>query len=617
MSMGKQPGYVKLNFAVSLVLEALIATSCTCKVSAESVPHDRFNSKSLPLSQLKILTLTSSKTASDNLISQVPNSPDLPNPLTPTPPPPQPVPDPQPLPETPLDTTPPKPPSSETSPELSGTITVKKFEFEGNTAFSDETLSKKTAEYTNRPITFSQLLQVEAVITKLYIDAGYINSGAVIVAGQELSPEGAVVKVQIVEGGVEEIKITGTRRLNPNYVRSRIKLGTSKPLNRDRLLKTLQLLQLNPLIERLSADVSAGSRPEQSVVEIKVVEADSFRTELFVDNGRAPSVGSFRRGIRISEGNVFGIGDGFSATYTNTDGSNALDLSYSVPVNSRNGSINIAGGFTETTVIEPPFDRIDITGDSFYIEAGFRQPIIQTPSQEFALGLSFSRQQSQTEIDGEGFPISAGANNNGQTRISALRFVQEYTQRNRRQVFALRSQFSVGIGLFDATINNDPPDSRFFSWRGQGQYIRLLAPDTILLFRSDLQFASKTLVPLEQIGLGGFQSIRGYRQDELLVDNGFFASAEVRFPILRIQEVNGVLQIVPFVDFGIGWNSSDTPNPDRNTLMSVGLGLQWQMNDTLTARIDYGIPLINSDLRDSDRTLQEKGFYFSVNYSPF
>ncbi|MUG92411.1 BamA/TamA family outer membrane protein [Scytonema sp. UIC 10036] len=618
MSMGKEPGYLKINFVVSLMLKALIATSCTCKVSAETLPRERINSRGLPPSELESLTFTDNKTASDNIIiSQAPNPPDIPNPLTPTPPPPQPIPAPQPLPETPLDTTPPTPPSSESSPDVSESITVKKFEFEGNTAFSDETLSKRTAEYTNRPITFSELLQVEAVITKLYVDAGYINSGALITAGQELSPEGAIVKVQIVEGGVEEIKITGTRRLNPNYIRSRIKRSTSKPLNRDRLLKALQLLQLNPLIERLSAEVSAGSRPEQSVVEVRVVEADSFRTELFVDNGRAPSVGSFRRGIRISEGNVFGIGDGFAATYTNTDGSNALDLSYSVPVNSRNGSINIAGGFTDTTVIEPPFDRIDITGDSFYIEAGFRQPIIQTPSQELALGLSFSRQQSQTEIDGEGFPISAGADRNGETRVSALRFVQEYTQRSQRQVFALRSQFSLGVGLFDATINNDPPDSRFFSWRGQGQYIRLLAPDTLLLFRSDLQFSSKSLVPLEQIGLGGLRSVRGYRQDELLVDNGFFASAEVRFPILRVQEVNGVLQIVPFVDFGVGWNSSDTRSLDDNTLISVGLGLQWQMNDTLTARIDYGIPLINADLRDNDRTLQEKGFYFSVNYSPF
>ena len=51
------------------------------------------------------------------------------------------------------------------------------------------------------------------------------------------------------------------------------------------------------------------------------------------------------------------------------------------------------------------------------------------------------------------------------------------------------------------------------------------------------------------------------------------------------------------------------------TFVGLGLGLQWQMGDDFTARLDYGIPLIDVD--DSDRILQENGVYFSINYSPF
>ncbi|KYC35562.1 hemolysin activation/secretion protein [Scytonema hofmannii PCC 7110] len=612
MSRGKVLSWLKLNLVAGLILKVLI-TSYACKASAEGLPVERLKeTKTLPPPQFETSEPAYSSTVPPTILSQVP-----PNPITPVPPPPQPIPPPEPPPETPLDITPTTPSPSEIRPDLPGSIRVIRFEFEGNTAFSNQKLSKITAEFINKPITFSKLLEVEAAIAKLYVEEGYINSGAFIPAGQTFLPEGAVIKVQIVEGGVEEIKITGNRRLNPNYIRSRLKLGASQPFNRNRLLKALQLLQLNPLIENISAELSPGSRLEQGVLEVKVVEADSFRTELFVDNARAPSVGSFRRGIRIGEGNVFGFGDRFGAIYTNTDGSNSLDLSYTVPINPRNGTISLAGGFTDTSIVEPPFDQADITGDSFYIDLGFRQPIIQTPNQEFALGFNIVRQQSQTELEGEGFQLSPGADRNGETRISALRFVQEYIQRSSQQVFALRSQFSVGVGWFDATLNNNPPDSRFFSWRGQGQYVRLLARDTLLVLRSDLQLATKALVPLEQFGIGGLQSVRGYRQDRLLVDNGFFTSAEVRLPVLRVQNIQGILQAVPFVDFGIGWNSSDESNsdPDRNTLLGVGLGLQWQMGDKLNARFDYGIPLINTESRD--RTLQEKGFYFSVNYSPF
>ncbi len=554
-------------------------------------------------------------TTSSLILAQVNNPNTSPNPITPTPQPQPPVPIPQPLPPPPLEETPPTPPDSEIRPEIPGTIRVTKFEFEGNTVFSDEKLNQKLANFINKPITFTELLQIENIVTEIYTEAGYINSGAFIPASQTLSPEGAVVKIQIVEGGVEDIQITGTQRLQTSYVRNRIKRATSTPLNRKKLLQALQLLQLDPLIKNIFAQLSAGSRRDLSLLEVKIIEADPFRTEFFVDNGRNPSVGSVRRGVRINHGNLFGWGDQVSFNYTNTDGSDAFDLSYTVPLNARNGTLRIAGGITDTKIIESPFDRADITGDSFYLELGFRQPILQTPTREFALGFTLSRQESKTKLLGEEFPLSAGADDDGKTKISALRFIQDYTQRSSRDILALRSQFSIGIDLFDATNNSSSPDSQFFAWRGQGQYVRRLAPDTLLVVRSDLQFADRKLVPLEQFGVGGFQSVRGYRQDSLLTDNGFLASAEVRIPVFRVKNIDGVLQVVPFVDFGIGWNSSDSNSSDTNTLVGLGMGLQWQMGNNFSARIDYGIPL--TDVDDRDRTLQEEGIYFSVNYSPF
>ncbi|MDZ8140982.1 MAG: ShlB/FhaC/HecB family hemolysin secretion/activation protein [Nostoc sp. DedQUE04] len=527
----------------------------------------------------------------------------------------QPIPIPQPQPEPALELPPKTFPSSEEGLDLPKSIVVMKFEFDGNTAFSDEKLTKITAQFTKRSLTFVELLEVEATVTKLYTDAGYINCGAVIPAGQTLSQQGSVVKIQIIEGGLEEIAVTGTRRLNSNYIRSRLAIATTKPLNQKRLLSALQLLQLDPLIQNISAELSAGSRPELSLLTVKVIEADSFNTEFFIDNGRAPSVGSLRRGVRINEGNLFGFGDGLNLEYINTDGSNAFDLRYNIPVNPRNGTITLRGGLTSTEIVEPPFDRLDIIGNSNYFELGFRQPLILSPNREFAVGLSALRQESKSELLGMRVPLSAGANEQGETRIFALQFFQEYQQRNSQQALALRSQFNLGLDIFNATVNNEPPDSRFFSWRGQGQYVRLLAPQTLLVIRSDLQLTTRALVPLEQFGLGGLRSIRGYRQDILLTDNGFLASAEVQLPVLRVKNVGGVLQVVPFIDFGMGWNSSGNADPNPNTLLGLGLGLQWQMGDRLNARLDYGIPL--TDIQDRGRTLQEDGIYFSIVANPF
>ena len=428
--------------------------------------------------------------------------------------------------------------------------------------------------------------------------------------------EDGIITIQIVEGALKDIAITGTKYLAPSYIESRLALVTQKqPFNLNELLEALRLLQLDPLIGSISAELSPGVSPEQSSLTVKVEEAESFDVVLSSNNNRSPGVGTWRRGLNLNEGNLFGLGDSLGFSWLNTDGSDSFDFSYGLPINARNGKISLTGGFRNTEIIEEPFDRVDITGDSWYSELTFRQPLAQSAGEEFALGFTLSRQESTTQLQGDNVPLSLGANDDGETKISAMRFAQEWIKRNPQSVFAARSQFSLGLGIFDATVNDDLPDSQFLAWRGQIQYVRSLARDSLFVLRSEFQLATDELVPLEQFSLGGFNTVRGYRQDFLLTDNAMLLSAEVRLPILRASEVGGVLQIIPFIDFGAGWNNGDLPNPDPNVLAGVGVGLQWQMKERLNARFDWGIPL--TDMNIEERTLQEQGLYFSVNYQLF
>jgi hemolysin activation/secretion protein len=493
------------------------------------------------------------------------------------------------------------------------TITVQRFDVVGSTVFSPQDFAQITRPFTQRPISLAELFQVRSAITQLYVDRRYINSGAYI-PPQQL--QAGVVKVQVVEGGLEDIQVVGTRRLNPNYIRSRIAIATRKPLNRDRLLEALQLLQLNPLIRSISAELAAGSQPGQSLLQVRVTEAPSFDVQLALDNSRPPSVGTNQRQIQISEANLLGLGDRLLANYANTDGSNTLDLSYSLPINAENGTLSFNAGLSFSRVVQEPFDVLDIQSQARYLELELRQPVLQTPEREFVLGVVGTQRQSRTTLfDGEiPFP-GLGADEEGRTRITALRFFQEATWRNRQEVVALRSQFAVGVDGLTSTINVEPPDSRFFAWQLQAQWVRLLAPDTPLVMRGSLQVADRPLFPVEQFTLGGLDSVRGYPQDFILTDNGVFASAEVRLPLLRIPQISGLLQLTPFVDFGRGWNVSGQFNPDPQTLVGTGLGLRLQLSDWLTARFEWGIPLVPFDLEKDN--LQERGLYFSIVTSPF
>lgn len=476
-------------------------------------------------------------------------------------------------------------------------------------------------QYPQQPIslTFEQLLRARAAITQLYLNCGYITSGAIL-PPQTPADQNNIVTLQVVEGSLELINVTGTDRLNSSYVRSRLAIATTAPLQRQRLLQALQLLQLDPLIQRISAELQAGTRPSTNILFVEVTEADSFRAEVALNNNRTPSVGSVERGISATEANLLGFGDGLTIGYINTDGSNGVNASYRIPINPRNGVISLGYGYTRSNVIESPFDILDISSDSFYYDLTFRQPLYQTPNTEFALGLTLSRQESQTSLgfdDIGPFPLSPGADDEGRTRVTAIRFTQDWLRRSPSQVLAARSQFSLGLDLFDSTVNEVAPDSRFFSWRGQGQWVRQLdSAGTLLLARTDIQLTNDPLVPLEQFGLGGQDSVRGYRQDALLTDSGIFGSIELQYPILRSRQLGGKLFLVPFLNAGIGWNVT-SQNPDPSTIVGTGLGLIWRPeNNNLSAQLYFGIPLVSID-NAGDNTWQESGVYFSIVYSPF
>ncbi|MEM7756801.1 MAG: ShlB/FhaC/HecB family hemolysin secretion/activation protein [Cyanobacteria bacterium P01_A01_bin.40] len=492
------------------------------------------------------------------------------------------------------------------------TVFVKKFEIVGSTVFTPEELAEVLEPFTLRRLSFTEILAAQQAIDRLYFKNGYITSGTFL-PPQKL--EDGIITIEVVEGTVEEIAIEGLNRLNPGYVRRRLNIATNAPLNKEKLLNALQLLQIDPLIENLAAELTAGTRPGSSILELNLQEADPFDLILSFDNYRAPSVGTDRRSVQLTHRNLVGLGDRFSVGYLNTDGSNSLnDLNYSIPVNPDNGTFNFRFSYTDSQIITPPFDSFDIESENTNYEFTYRQPVLQKPTVDVAVGLTFSQNNSAITLMDEPEQLSRGAEPDGETNISALRFFQEYTKRDTNQVLALLSQFSLGIDVFGATINNDDrPDSKFLAWRGQAQYLRLLSSNFTLLLRSDFQIANDGLLPIEQFSLGGGLSIRGYAQDALLGDNGWFNSAEIRATILRIPKWKTSLQLTPFVDLGTVWNSDDF-KLDTNTLVSTGIGLRLQISDYFSSRLDWGIPLV--DLDTEGDSLQENGIYFSLEFKP-
>jgi hemolysin activation/secretion protein len=484
---------------------------------------------------------------------------------------------------------------------------LKKVEVRGNTVLGNE-ISQLVKRYENKQVTFDDLIKLRSQITQLYIDNGYITSGAFLPNNQNLSD--GLVEIQVVEGELESIEIGGLDRLREDYVRSRLELATDIPLKRQRLEKALQLLQLDPLIEKVDAELTIGTTPGRNILLVNLKEAPAFEAAIGIDNYRSPSIGSEQASIQIAYNNLFGFGDRIGASYGVTEGLNLYDFSYAIPVNSYNGTINFNVNNGDSRIAEAEFDEFNIESEIQTYSVGFRQPLVREPDSEFAIALDLDLRRSKTFLDEEPFSFTPGSEN-GESNVTVLRLSQDWVDRSRQTVLAFRSQFNIGLDAFDATTNNTETDGIFVSWLGQFQWLQQLSPRMLLLTRVYAQLTPDSLLSLEQFSLGGVDTVRGYRQNQLVTDNGVFGSIELRVPLTSDPNV---LQVSPFFDVGTTWNNQEL-NPDPATIASLGLGLRWLITPDLSVRLDYGIPLIESN--NEGDTLQDNGIYFSIQYRPF
>jgi hemolysin activation/secretion protein len=106
----------------------------------------------------------------------------------------------------------------------------------------------------------------------------------------------------------------------------------------------------------------------------------------------------------------------------------------------------------------------------------------------------------------------------------------------------------------------------------------------------------------------------------MVTDDAFFASGELRIPIEKLRlpyladsDDAGTVQLVPFYDFGRGWNVN-RPTPQPTQISSVGAGFRWLLGSGMSAEFYYGKALRHVRIGNS---LQDHGISFRITAAFF
>ena len=345
-------------------------------------------------------------------------------------------------------------------------LTIKEIKIEGNTILTEE-IDKLLDTYKQQEIERHKLQELTTAITNLYVEQGYLTSGAFIPKQEVID---GVVIIRIVEGSLEDLEIEGIKRLKESYILSQFKKVTQSVFNQNELIEALESLQADPLVEKVEAKVVKGTSTDKSLLLLDIEEAHLISASLEFNNHASPTIGEFRGVVTLAHNNLLGLRDRAFAQLDLSDGFTAYELNYTLPLNYQGTAISIGYRNGDSGIVEEPLDELDIRADAETLSFQLTQELDRSVTTQSSVSLILELGKSKTFLfKTKPFSFADGPQD-GRSKLSVFRLQGDWLKRSDTDILSLRSRLSLGVDLFSATINEDAPDGLFLSWLGQAQY---------------------------------------------------------------------------------------------------------------------------------------------------
>ena len=498
---------------------------------------------------------------------------------------------------------------------------LRKIEILGNTQVSSAVLSAAVQSFIGKKISASDVEEMRVILTKVYVDAGYINSGAVFVMPTDRQTDR--LQFHIVEGRLLELRVKGQKDLNPRYLETRLR-AADEVLNMNLLRERFQLLLQDPLFERIQSRLLPSGKLGEAVLELEVTRKPSYSWSIFANNYRTPAIGEAVLGGAFTARNLTGNGDNVDLQIAKSSGAAPYHLAWNLPLPQPEQALSLSWDRGRSAVVEAPLDTVDIHSRTSALEMKWTYAAVNQLARRVDLSTSFVRKFTHNSLLGEDFSFSPGEVN-GRSSVQALKFSQDWSERAEQFGWLARSQFVVGkthaLPIDDASASpsgntsfqKDVPRQHYLLWNGQTNYLRPISSwGASFLVRGQWQWSNAKLLPMEKASLGGSATVRGVRESSLLRDQMQLLSFELQKNFSGLSENYKNLQLTPliFVDIGRAQNKGEA----WQNLSSYGFGLRLQ-NGAWQAELTKARQLHKSlHISAEKSTLQDSGVQMQVMY---
>lgn len=448
-------------------------------------------------------------------------------------------------------------------------------EFVGASGIPEPELQAVVADRIGTDVTFADLEQLAAKVAAHYHQRGFALVQAYVPVQEVVDGRVRIMVSESVLGDVAIDVAEGTPLQRERIARTLAVLEPGKPLNGPAYERAMLLLSDLPGIKPQSA-ISAGAAPGTTDLMVKIGARDRLQFGLELDNHGTRDSGRLRATGSMRWASPFDRGDNLDLRLMVAQGMHTAfgRISYETPVGYR--GFRLGAGLARVQYeLGGPFAPLRPTGVGDVADLSFSYPIIRQRAMNLFLRGALDSKDLTDRFEAVGFEtrkrIRGGGIGLSLERRDAF-LGGGYTSAN-----ALLYRGNLDIKDATSEAFDRPPfgygtEGSFGKFTLQLARLQALAPRLNLFLAGGLQRASKNLDAYEKLSLGGPKAVRAYATGEVLVDDGWLATAELRYA------ATPEASLFAFYDAARGDFFHD-PRPfdlvTSRSLRGYGLGFNW------------------------------------------
>ncbi len=439
---------------------------------------------------------------------------------------------------------------------------------------SQSEIQKLVAPYEGKCLFAEDVEMLLADILKAYIDRGFIAVRPYIQA-QDLNS--GRLEIFILEGKIEELLLNDGGKHSVNLATA-FPFVQGKPLNLRDIEQGLD--QVNRLASNnATMEVSPGTEPGASIVNIN--NSPSFPVSAYatVNNLGSQSTGKNQGSFTLSLDNPLRLNDFITYTHSRTlfepnhdRSSSSNSFFYSLPL----GYFTLQQSYSLSDYRTPVITSsraLVARGDTETFRTEMNTVAYRDQNQKVTALVAITRKSSKNYLDDEYLNVSS-------RKLTILDLDLSWNRRFSTFSMNLGFGWSKGLKWFDALddpsgLDDAAPHAQGSKFRfSGGVQVPFSVFDQGISFSSQVtgQYANQPLYGSEQITIGSHYSVRGFNQNSLAGDRGYFVRNELSTSLPKLPFVN--ITANPFLGFDAG-RIEDYKNTDSANLSGAIVGIRF------------------------------------------